>query len=255
MIFKDQVALVTGGASGIGFEYVKCLLQNGVKVAVSDINFQACKTATEHFAVEYGNENVIPVQCDVTDDVQFENAFKTCIEKYGKLDIIINNAGVMDNSLVNWSNAVNVNYGGVVRGTMLAIKYMGKAYGGTGGTVVQTASILAYDKNMLFFPVYSSTKKAVVEFTKALGDPKNFDLHGIRMLSICPGFTRTPLAVDVNRSTFWHEDNAEEFYETQKRLSYQEAEHVGKALIEILEHGKSGESWIVENTEPPKLVV
>ncbi|XP_050436242.1 15-hydroxyprostaglandin dehydrogenase [NAD(+)]-like [Adelges cooleyi] len=255
MSVKNQVALVTGGASGIGYEYVKYLLQNGAKVAVCDINVQSCEDVTEDLTFEYGYKNVIVIKCDVTDDVQFENAFKTCIKKYGKLNIVINNAGVLDNSLDNWAKTINVNYAGVVRGTMLAIKYMGLQSGGYGGTVVQTASDMAFSNDQEFiYPVYSSTKKAVVSFTKILGHKRNYDLHGIRMMSICPGFTKTPLACEVQEKQFWHKEVAKTFVEWHKNLPIQEPDHVGKALIEILKCGKTGESWLVEKKQPPKLI-
>ncbi|XP_050537339.1 15-hydroxyprostaglandin dehydrogenase [NAD(+)]-like [Daktulosphaira vitifoliae] len=255
MILNDQVALVTGAASGIGYEYVKHLLVNGVKVAACDLNFLTCQKVVDEFASDYGYKNIIPVECDVTNNDNFENAFKTCIQHFGKLNIVVNNAGVLDNSLDGWEKTITINYCGVVRGTMLAIKYMSQRNGGIGGIVVQTASITALGDPVFFFPVYSSSKRAVVEFTRCIGDKRNFDIHGIRMMSICPGYTKTMLTKNIDRHLFWHEESSNHFNQVLPEIQFQEADHVGKSLIDILHQGKTGESWIVENGKPPKLVI
>ncbi|XP_050531784.1 15-hydroxyprostaglandin dehydrogenase [NAD(+)]-like isoform X2 [Daktulosphaira vitifoliae] len=215
MDLKNKVALVTGAASGIGYNYCSYLLFNGVKVAFCDIDKTKCQSIVDEFSKKYGQNNVLAVYCDVTDNLSFENAFKSCIDYFKKLDIVINNAGIFNETMKDWNKTMEINYGGVVRGTMLALKYMGTPFGGKGGTVVQTASIAGLMSNIWIAPMYRSTKRAVVEYTRAVGDPRTFQHFNVRIMAICPGFTDTPL-LEGDRV---HQHLIKEFYEVAQKFA------------------------------------
>ncbi|KAL5232795.1 hypothetical protein ACI65C_000205 [Semiaphis heraclei] len=260
MGLENQVALVTGAASDIGYAYVKCLLLKKVKVLLCDVNVDKCQAIAHQFLKEFQNINVFSTKCDVTNEDEFENAFKTCIKHFGRLDIVINNAGVFDNSIERrWSATVNINYGGVVRGTLLAIKYMGIPNGGNGGTVIQTSSLLVYSDSYHCSPMYLSTKKYLMEFTKSFGKKNHFSLHGVKIITLCPEFTANNCARSTYKNEMLHKkeervEELEDLKNDQRSKKVQKPDSVGNALITILEHGKTGETWIAEGNKPPRLV-
>ncbi|XP_050531781.1 15-hydroxyprostaglandin dehydrogenase [NAD(+)]-like [Daktulosphaira vitifoliae] len=253
MEIKNQVALVTGAASGIGYAYTKSLLENNVKVAICDINIEKCYATAKILAQKYDSKNIIALHCDVTKDESFENAFKKCIDQFKRLDIVINNAGVFDESMENWILTMNINYGGVVRGTMLAIKYMSTYYGGNGGTVVQTSSIAGLMEKYHMAPMYRSTKRAIIDYSRAVGDPRSFKYLNIRVMTICPGITDTPLMNEDRSNLYLIKEHYTHYKENTIKLPRQTPDKLGKGLIEILKHGKTGDCWIVENNEEPRL--
>ncbi|KAL5242130.1 hypothetical protein ACI65C_009540 [Semiaphis heraclei] len=212
---ENQVALITAATSKIGYTYAKHLLQNGVKVALCDVNLKDCQTVANELTNEFGVESILALECAVTDQMQLENAFTSCINRFGRLDIVVNNtAGMQIDLSIDERDEMNdaimrVHYGGVVSGTLLAIKYMGAPNGGKGGTVVQTTCCESATSN-------------VVGYTRVIGDVRSSNYLNIRTMALCP----SPRNVSDN---------------------------VGKALIYILEQGCSGQYWIVENEETPRL--
>ncbi|XP_050436545.1 15-hydroxyprostaglandin dehydrogenase [NAD(+)]-like isoform X2 [Adelges cooleyi] len=220
MEIGNLVAIVTGAASGIGYAFTKFLLQNNVKVALCDINIKQCQSVANEFSKIYDSNNILALQCDVTDQDHFEIAFKSCINHFKRLDIVVNNAGIFNESMENWESTMNINYGGVVRGTMLAIKYMGAPYGGKGGTVVQTASIAAFLPGAIA-PMYRSTKRAVVEYTRAIGAPASFEHLNVRIMALCPGFVDTPLIKDHTPDQYLIKDFCQLGKETMDKFPVQ----------------------------------
>ncbi|XP_025202547.1 15-hydroxyprostaglandin dehydrogenase [NAD(+)]-like isoform X2 [Melanaphis sacchari] len=231
-----------------------------VLVLLCDVNVNECQVISHKFLKEFQNINILSIKCDVTNEDEFENAFKTCIKHFGQLDIVINNAGVFDNSIEQrWSATVNINYGGVVRGTLLAIKYMGIPNGGKGGTVIQTSSLMVFGDSYCN-PIYLSTKKYMMEFTKSFGKKHHFSLHGVRIITLCPEFTAINNCVrPVCKNEMVHKngDRVEELEDSKNNQLYtktQKPDNIGKALITVLELGKTGETWIVEDNKPPRLI-
>ncbi|VVC37892.1 NAD(P)-binding domain,Short-chain dehydrogenase/reductase SDR [Cinara cedri] len=255
MGIENRVALVTGAASEIGQSYVKYLLLNRAKVVLCDVHVDKCRTIAEDFGKELQHISALSIKCDVTDEIEFENAFKTCLHYFGHLDIVVNNAGAFDNSTEKWSTTVNINYGGIVRGTLLAIKYMGIANGGNGGTVIQTTSSMVSSGGIHYIPMYKSTKKCVIEFTKTFGGTRNFGLHGVRIITLCPELTDVNCTREINEREMTNENLIENLDKLHRQLILQKSNHVGNALIEILDLGKTGETWIVEENKSPRLLV
>ncbi|CAH1708268.1 unnamed protein product [Aphis gossypii] len=261
MGLENQVALVTGAATEIGCAYVKYLLQNKVKVLLCDVNVNKCQVILRKFLKEFPNSSLFSTKCDVTNEDEFENAFKTCIKYFGRLDIVINSAGVFNNSTERqWSDTVNINYGGVVRGTLLAIKYMGIPNGGSGGTVIQTSSLMVFSDSYHCSPMYLSTKKYMMEFTKSFGKKHHFSLHGVKIITLCPEFTAVNWARPVYKNESMHQngervdEELEDSKTNQQNIEKQKLDNIGNALITILDYGKTGETWIVEDNKPPRLI-
>nr|XP_046491944.1 uncharacterized protein LOC124223753 [Neodiprion pinetum] len=246
MQIKGKIALVTGGASGIGLAYVKALLSNGAaKVAILDLASSNGVEVAKNLNAEFVHGKVIFVVGDVTKSKELEAGFAKAFEEFGGLDIVINNAGIMDDT--KWELMVDINYNGVVRGTLLGLKYMGKNEGGKGGTIVNVASIVGVMPSNIF-PIYSGTKHAVIGLTRSFAAPENYDHTGVRLMSMCPDVTETQLitkSVGRSLSIIKTELLNKTFNEMQS------TESVAKAMIQIIREGENGSSWIVTHGEPP----
>ncbi|XP_021000823.3 uncharacterized protein [Parasteatoda tepidariorum] len=242
MSMKGKVALVTGGARGIGRAYTTALLNNGVKVCICDVNEI---TASEFIGSLPDNlkKNAFFQKCDVTDVKNFKDAFDKTIEVFGKIDIVVNNAGIQDEH--NWKKTIEVNLMAVIQGVKLAFQYMGVDNGGKGGSVVNTASVAGL-MEMPISPVYCATKHAVVGLTKSYGAEYHLKKSGIKVNAICPGAVNTHLYKAFAPSSL-DEEEGKKFVETFPLVP---SEDLGRGLIQILEDGKNGSLLVVDEKGP-----
>ncbi|KAG5880308.1 hypothetical protein JTB14_003707 [Gonioctena quinquepunctata] len=250
MVFgiQGKVGLVTGGASGIGLKYAKELLRNGLKgVTLADLNEDFGKNAVKEIEEEFGPNRAKFVRTDVTSSQQFDDAFKKTIEKFKNIDILINNAGILNDAI--WEKEVEVNIKGTVHGVLLATeKYFPKHKQGSEGVIVNISSSAGLSP-YAFMPIYSGTKHAIVGMTKSWGDSFLYEQLKTRFVAICPGVTNTPLIFDIaerNMGGIYQkslEDNI-------KNWPSQEPDHVGKEMIKVIENAPNGTIWVVEGGEP-----
>ena len=180
MEFDGLVAVVTGGAQGIGAAIAERLHEGGAQVAVLDLNPDAADPA--HFAVA----------TDVTDDASVQAAIAAVVAKFGHLDIVINNAGigaqgdVAANTDEQWHRVWDVNVVGMARVTRAALPHLRRS---PAASVVNTSSIAA-TAGLPSRVLYSATKGAVLSMTRAMAADH---LHeGIRVNAVCPGTADTP---------------------------------------------------------------
>lgn len=173
---KDKVALITSATSQIGKVYAKHLLQHGVKVALCDIDFEACQSSANEFANVFGDESVLALEYSIADQEKLKKAFISCINHFGRLDIVVNNTTEMrfKNVKDETNNAImrTHHYGEVINGTLLAIEYMGAPNGGNGGTVVQTTN--------------STATSVVVKYTQVIGDTQSSHYLNIKFMTLNP---------------------------------------------------------------------
>lgn len=175
-----DVAVVTGGASGIGRAVAEALAGVGARVAVFDV------AAT--------GENAYRV--DVADEPRVRGAFADVVERHGRLDILFNNAGIAirypttELTLEDWNKVVAVNLTGVFLCAREAARHMLAA--GRGGRIVNTASIMGFSGGGLYPNIsYQATKGAVVNMTRALA--VEWASRGIRVNAIAPTWVRTAM--------------------------------------------------------------
>ncbi|KAK7873784.1 hypothetical protein R5R35_005771 [Gryllus longicercus] len=190
MAVGGQVALVLGGASGIGLATAQELLRAGANVALGDVATAAGEAAAQQLQAEFGSARAAFVPVDVRDDEQVEAAFSTTKQHFKKLDIFVNSAGIAENR--SWKLTADVDIMGAIRGTMLAWKHLGKHEGGTGGVVVNVASILGLSV-LACAPIYCAAKHAMVGLGRSCGMPYHQQRTGVRVITMCPGFTMTPI--------------------------------------------------------------
>jgi NAD(P)-dependent dehydrogenase (short-subunit alcohol dehydrogenase family) len=178
--FEGLVALVTGGASGIGAAIAARLQQGGARVAVLDVNPAGAA------------EGLLAVTCDVSDDGSVRAAVDTVAEHLGGVDIVINNAGVgaagtvADNSDEEWHRVFDVNVVGMVRVSRAALPHLRRS---SAPAVVNTASIAA-TAGLPQRALYSASKGAVLALTRAMA--ADHIAEGIRVNCVHPGTADTP---------------------------------------------------------------
>ena len=184
---QGKVALVTGGASGIGRATAVRLADVGFRVVVSDVDpaGQQIMAATE---------GTVFVEHDVTDESSWERAIATVLDTHGRLDVLVNNAGiayiraVTDTTLADWRALMAVNLDGVFLGTKHGIRAMRRH--GDGGSIVNISSASGLIGSPLA-SAYCASKGAVRLFTKAVA--LEYAAEAIRVNSVHPGAVRTPI--------------------------------------------------------------
>ncbi|XP_033976839.1 15-hydroxyprostaglandin dehydrogenase [NAD(+)] isoform X2 [Trematomus bernacchii] len=139
MPLRGKVALVTGGAQGIGRAVVQSLLQSSAKVAVVDLNKTCGEESKALLDAEFGEGHCHFIPCDVSNGDALREAFQNTVEQFGRLDIVINNAGI--NNEKNWEKTIQVNLTSVIKGTYLALEHMSKEYGKEGGIIINVSSM------------------------------------------------------------------------------------------------------------------
>ncbi|XP_072943558.1 uncharacterized protein [Epargyreus clarus] len=243
---KDKVVLVTGGADGIGASAVRAFLDEGIKhVTILDISEQIGIAFEEELNKKYGNK-VLFITCDISQEDQLLNAFKTVIKEQGYIDVIINNAGIFNDKI--YARQIDINLTALTRSTLQAWELMRKDAGGRGGTVINISSISAVI-NFNVAPAYSATKAAVLKFSTSLGDEPHYLRTGVRIITICFGVTITKL---VERSGIHSFDRviAEKTPVALNKLNPQTAEQAARGLVEAYKEGNSGSVWWVSSGKP-----
>ncbi|KAF2899978.1 hypothetical protein ILUMI_06208 [Ignelater luminosus] len=248
-----KVALVTGGASGLGYEIVKTLLEKDAKgVAFLDINKQKGSEAENEFKKQFGENSCIFIEADVSKETQMKAAFELTVQRFKQLDIVVNNAAILAD--LDWNTSISVNLGGCVCGTLLAIdSYLPKYKKGEEGIVVNISSIVGV-MPLGVCPVYSTTKHGIVALSRCFGQEQHYQRSKVKVIAVCPGHMATPMLLNVTEGCF-----NMEYYDTfnlqMHDFPVQGPEFVARHLPDIIENGANGSVWIVEGGEKPYEVV
>jgi NAD(P)-dependent dehydrogenase (short-subunit alcohol dehydrogenase family) len=190
---SGKVAVVTGGASGIGLATARRFAAEGARVVIGDFNPETGQAAAE----EVGG---LFVQVDVTDEAQVTALFDAAVEAYGSLDIAFNNAGISppdDDSIETtelpaWERVQDVNLKSVYLCSRAALRHM---VAQQSGSIINTASFVAVMGSATSQISYTASKGGVLAMTKELG--VQFARQGIRVNALCPGPVNTPLLQEL----------------------------------------------------------
>lgn len=190
-IFSGKVALVTGGASGLGQGLCEELARRGAKVVLTDINIEAARSLAER--LQQAGGNVEAASLDVTSPKIVAEVIDKVVDDYGRIDYVFNNAGVgvggefQELDSVTWQRTIDINLLGVVHVMYAAYKQMIKQ---RSGHIVNVASMYGLMPGLLCSP-YVATKHALTGMTQSVAaEAKNF---GIKLTLVCPGYIDTNL--------------------------------------------------------------
>lgn len=194
---ENKVAIVTGGASGIGKAIVKLFVEEGAKVIVADVNEVQGKNLVNNL----GNGNAIFIKADSAIPEDNKKMVELAVESFGRLDIAVNNAGIGGESVPTgdypidtWKRVIDINLNGV----FYAMHYQLPELEKTKGAIINMASILG-SVGFVNASAYVAAKHGVVGLTKTAA--WEYGEKGVRINAVGPGFISTPLLDNMDKET------------------------------------------------------
>ena len=194
--FKGRVAIVTGAASGIGKQIAHRFAAEGGIPVIADLNLDAAEaTAKEIKALhkDKGSSDAFAVAMNVVDEAQVEQGVADTMAKYGKIDILVSNAGIqivkpiVDFPFADWKKLLSIHLDGAFLTTKACLKHM---YAAKYGRVIYMGSVHSKEASKLKAP-YVTAKHGLIGLAKVLA--KEGAEHNVSANVVCPGFVRTPL--------------------------------------------------------------
>jgi 3-oxoacyl-[acyl-carrier protein] reductase len=191
MLLKDQVVLVTGGARGIGKAIAENFAREKAHLIIADISLESAEETARELAT--GGIRTLALRLDVSKSEDVSAAFEKIISEFGRIDIVINNAGITKDGLIlrmkeeDWDAVININLKGVFLCSKEAVKFMVKQ---RYGRIVNIASVVAFMGNP-GQANYSASKAGIIGLTKTIA--KEYASRGITVNAVAPGFISTAM--------------------------------------------------------------
>jgi 3-hydroxybutyrate dehydrogenase len=191
MRLKDKVAIVTGAASGIGKEIARTFAREGAQIVIADLDTVAAKAAAAE--MHESGQRALGIGMDVGNESQVEAGVNDAIAAYGRIDILVSNAGIQvvapleELSYANWKRLLAIHLDGAFLTTRAVLRQM---YKQGSGSILYMGSVHSKEASMLKAP-YVTAKHGLMGLAKVVA--KEGAKHGVRANVICPGFVRTPL--------------------------------------------------------------
>ncbi|WP_239255624.1 SDR family oxidoreductase [Listeria ilorinensis] len=191
-----KVAIVTGAASGMGFEIAKLYAKEGAKVVVGDIKLEAAQKTVDTIKADGGEG--LAVACNVTDEKEIKKMFESALEAFDGVDILVNNAGIMDNFVPAgevtdqlWDKVFAVNTTGVMKTTREALHIFEEKGAGVIVNIASAGGLFGSRAGA----AYTASKHAVVGLTKNVGF--QYAAKNIRCNAIAPGAVNTNIGTTI----------------------------------------------------------
>ncbi|MGW6571323.1 SDR family oxidoreductase [Streptomyces sp. NPDC054945] len=213
-LLKDRTAVVTAAAgAGIGGATARRLLEEGARIVIGDAHARRLKETEEVLAAEFGADRVTSLPCDVTDEQQVQALFALAEHTHGRLDIVVNNAGLggtaalVDMTDEQWSRVLDVTLNGTFRCTRAALRSF-RASGG-GGVIVNNASVIGW-RAQTGQAHYAAAKAGVMALTRCAAlEAAEF---GVRVNAVAPSLAMHPHLVKVTSEELLAELTAREAF-------------------------------------------
>jgi len=191
MRLKEKVAIVTGGAQGIGRAIGLLLAKNGADIVIADINVQQAQVTAQE--IESLGQRSLAIQADVSKFTEAENLGISTIDTFGRIDILVNNAGITRDSFFlrmkeeDWDSVIAVNLKSVFNCSKAVIRYLSKQ---RRGKIINIASVVGQMGN-IGQANYAASKAGIIGLTKTMA--REFGSRGINVNAVAPGFIDTEM--------------------------------------------------------------
>ncbi|MDN3020925.1 SDR family oxidoreductase [Streptomyces sp. S.PB5] len=213
-LLTGRTAVITAAAgAGIGGATARRFLEEGARVLISDAHARRLKEHEARLAGEFGEAAVSAVACDVTDETQVQALFEAAVRAHGRLDVVVNNAGLggtsplVDMSDEQWSRVLDVTLNGTFRCTRAALRLMRDS--GRGGVVVNNASVVGW-RAQAGQAHYAAAKAGVMALTRCAAlEAAEF---GVRVNAVAPSLAMHPHLVKVTTPELLEELTAREAF-------------------------------------------
>ena len=244
--FADKTAIISGGAEGIGLSIAKALGEQKMNIVLADIDQKNLEKAS--LELRGSGISVLPVTLDVADEAQWHDAAQQAIERFGKIHMVVNNAGIggdtgpiQNAQTKGWQWALDVNLMGVMYGAKVIVPWIKQH--GEGGWIINVASMAGMG-GIPYNGAYTATKTAVVALSESWA--AELQSKGIKVSVLCPAFVQTriydsnrnrPLKYQNDTATPTNEDS---FADKTKHLVENgiDVSIVGKRVVEALNDGE-----------------
>ena len=244
--FEGKTAVISGGAEGIGYSIAKALGEQKMNIVLADIDEKnLLKSSAE---LESLGIPVLAILLDVADEMQWESVAKKAVERFGKVHMVVNNAGVggdsgpiEDQKTEGWQWALGVNLMGVVYGAKTMTPFIKKH--GEGGWILNVASMAGMG-GVPYSGVYTASKAAVVALSESWAQELKDKRIGVSVL--CPAFVQTRIydsernRPDKYKSENYQIENESSFSKQTKQMVKDgiDVSIVGKRVVEAINHGE-----------------
>jgi len=198
MKLKGKICIVTGGARGIGKEICSCFLAEGATVCIFDLNKTEALNTLDQFVQKYGKEKAVFFNVDITSIDSVDNSMEEIIKKFGRIDVLVNNAGITSDNLVlrmdiaEWKKVIDINLTGTFICSKYASRYMVKQ---KSGRIINMSSVIGIKGNA-GQSNYSASKAGVIGLTKSMA--REFASRNINVNAIAPGYIETEMTKKID---------------------------------------------------------